>query len=326
MRRRKILSARASNTQVQSLSVWKTRLPVVNYTNSHYATLVRFVASQRGLGNDLDELCSATFEGVLGQPGLDPTENCMVLEHGDQVKGLALVFREFPIGRSIIEVITTPEITGSPEDIELVNRAVAQAKSARLNVAHVCVPQGSGRGKILKQAGFSAVRTYLDMLWTLDELPEVALPLNYSVRSFEPGDTALLTSIQNDAFTGSWGFCPNTEEQIEYRTCMPNTSKAGILFLFDEDRPAGYCWTFKVPSDNGMRGMIGMIGVVPGYRGKGVSRHILQAGMKYLCSIGMTEICLEVDGNNDPAVRLYKSTGFKTMGERYWFERVLPGT
>ena len=72
--------------------------------------------------------------------------------------------------------------------------------------------------------------------------------------------------------------------------------------------------------------MIGMIGVVPSYRGKGVSRHILQAGMKYLRSAGMPEICLEVDGSNDPAVRLYKSTGFKTMGERHWFERVLPGT
>ena len=107
---------------------------------------------------------------------------------------------------------------------------------------------------------------------------------------------------------------------------MPNALTTGVLFLFEGDRPAGYCWTIKVPSDNGMRGMIGMIGVVPDYRGKGVSRHILQAGMKYLRSIGMTEICLEVDGNNDPAVRLYKSTGFKTMGERYWFERVLPGS
>jgi len=72
--------------------------------------------------------------------------------------------------------------------------------------------------------------------------------------------------------------------------------------------------------------MIGMVGVVPDYRGKGMSQHILQAGMKYLRSAGMPEICLEVDENNEPAVRLYTSTGFKTTGVRYWFERVLPGT
>mgnify|MGYP002172927392 CR=1 FL=1 len=49
---------------------------------------------------------------------------------------------------------------------------------------------------------------------------------------------------------------------------MPNTSKEGILFLFEGDRPAGYCWTVVVPSDNGPRGIIGLIGVVPEYRGK----------------------------------------------------------
>ena len=224
------------------------------------------------------------------------------------------------------ESLTAPEITGTSEELELINRAVAQAKSAKLNVAHVCVPQGSGKEKALENTGFSRVRTYLDMLWSLDELPELELPTGYSVRPFEPGDTALLTSVQNDAFTGSWGFCPNTEEQIEYRIHMPNTSKAGILFLLEGVRPAGYCWTVKVPSENGVRGMIGMVGVMPDYRGKGMSRHILQAGMKYLRSAGMREICLEVDEGNNPAVRLYKSIGFKTIGERHWFERLLPGT
>ncbi|PKB70727.1 MAG: hypothetical protein BZY87_09405 [SAR202 cluster bacterium Io17-Chloro-G6] len=58
--------------------------------------------------------------------------------------------------------------------------------------------------------------------------------------SFQKGDTSLLTRVQNDAVTGSWGFCPNTEEQIEYRTHIPNTSKEGILFLFEGDNPAGY--------------------------------------------------------------------------------------
>jgi len=174
--------------------------------------------------------------------------------------------------------------------------------------------------------GFSPVRTYVEMLWDQDDLPELALPQGYTVRSFQKGDTSLLTQVQNDAFTGSWGFCPNTEEQIEYRTHMPNTSKAGILFLFEGDVPAGYCWTVMAPVDNGVRGMIGMIGVVPQFRGKGVSRHILQAGMKHLRSAGLSEIGLEVDGNNDPAIRLYTSTGFKKLGERHWFERVLPGT
>ena len=105
------------------------------------------MASHANPAFDLDPLCRSTFEGVLGQPGLNPTENCMVLEQDSQIKGLALIFREFPIRRSIIEVMTSPEITGTPEEMELISRAVARAKSAKLNVAHVCVPHDSGKEK-----------------------------------------------------------------------------------------------------------------------------------------------------------------------------------
>lgn len=301
-------------------------MPVVNYTNNHNSALADFVASLHNQTSELHDLCRSTFQGVLGQPGLEPTENCLVLEQSGQIKGLALVIREFPISRSVIEVMTSPDVDGSLEEVELLRRAVARAEDVGVGVAHVCVLPNSGRGKILKHLGFARVRTYLDMLWNRDEMPALELPEGYSVRSFRKGDTPLLTQVQNDAFTGSWGFCPNTEEQIDYRTQMPNTSKAGILFLFDGDRPAGYCWTVLVPAETGVRGMIGMIGVAPQYRGKGVSRHILQAGMKHLRSVGRAEIGLEVDGKNDPAVRLYASTGFKKIGERYWFERVLPGT
>ena len=301
-------------------------MPVVNYTNNHNTALVEFVASHNSTTSELQELCRNTFRYVLGQPGLVPLETCLVLEQDGQIKGLALVYREFPISRSVIEVIIAPELAGGPDELEILRRAVSLVKAEHLSVADVCVMPGTERGKLLEQLGFSPVRTYLDMLWNQDQLPDVSLPSGYSVRSFQNGDTALLTKVQNAAFIGSWGFCPNTEEQIEYRTGMPNTSKEGILFLFEGDRPAGYCWTVIVPSDNGPRGIIGMIGVVPEYRGKGVSRHVLHAGMQYLRSIGMAEVGLEVDGNNDPAVRLYTSMGFKKMGERHWFELDLPGT
>lgn len=301
-------------------------MPVVNYTNTREADVVEFVASQYSLSAEQLDLCRGIFQRVLGQPGLEPTKNCLVLEQSGQVEGLALVFPEIPIGRSVIEVMTVPQLEGSQEEQELVHGALARAEALGVRLAHVCVLPESGKSKLLELLGFSRVRTYLNMLWSLDELPEIKLPQGYSVRSFQNGDTPLLTQVQNDAFTGSWGFCPNTEEQIEYRTQMPNTSRSDILFLFDGENPAGYCWTVKVPVDEGVRGMIGMIGVVPQYRGKGVSRHILHAGMKHLRSVGLSEIGLEVDENNDPAVGLYSATGFKKLGERHWFERVLPGT
>ena len=236
-----------------------------------------------------------------------------MLEQPVQIKELALIFREFPIGRSSAEVMTTPELAGSPGEIDLVQQSVTKAESQKLSVAHICVMADSGMGKVLEQAGFTKVRTYLDMLRSMDELAEWKLPEGYSVRSFQTGDTTLLNQFQNATFTRSWPFCPNTEEQIKYRIQMPNTSKDSILFLIEGNISAGYCWMMMLPAENGVRG-------------KSVSRHLLQAGKKHLRSIGLPEIGLDVDGNNAPAVGLYESAGFETMGERHWFERALPGT
>ena len=142
----------------------------------------------------------------------------------------------------------------------------------------------------------------------------------HPVRHFKPGDSAALAQVQNAAFTGSWGFCPNTVEQIEYRSGMSNTSHQGILFLHDQDQLAGYCWTCVAPSGGKTKGIIGMIGIDPRHRGQGVSKPVLVAGMEHLLSIHVDEIGLHVDGNNTPAIRLYNSVGFEKVGELHWYE------
>ena len=71
------------------------------------------------------------------------------------------------------------------------------------------------------------------------------------------------------------------------------------------------------------QGVIGSIGLAPEFRGGGISRLILAAGMRYLRSAGADYIRLEVDGNNAPAIRLYQSMGFQKTGELHWYEHRL---
>ena len=52
-----------------------------------------------------------------------------MLEQSGQIQGLALIFWEFPTGRSIVEVMTMPELVGNPGEIELVQQSVAKAES-----------------------------------------------------------------------------------------------------------------------------------------------------------------------------------------------------
>ena len=300
-----------------------TNLPIHNYTVSDRPALVNFVASQSDWGVAGSQLGRETFEGVLSQPDLEPERNCFVLEKSGAVEGFSLVFPEVTVGRAVIEVVAA---AGSPEEMALLDLAVERTKEFHAHVAHVCVMEDSQRQQTLEAYGFARVQTYFEMVWDHETLPDVPLPSGFRVQAFQDGDESLLTKVQNDAFTGSWGFCPNTVEQIEYRTRMPNTSQSGILFLVDGDTPAGHCWTVLNPVHGDIRGIIGMVGVVPEYRGRGVSRSILHAGMSYLRTLDIADIGLEVDGSNAPAVGLYTSTGFEKVGERYWFELVLAGT
>ena len=285
--------------------------------------LLDFVETCSSWGDRGRDLGRRTFQDILGQPGLVPEENCLLLEEDGQIQGYSLVFPEPPISRAVLQLEVAANLAGSPKELELVRWAVARAGKLRAEVIHVCLPGSSPKAKGLQDERFFLVRRYWNMVWRRDALPEAPVPDGFSVRPFQAGDAAVLTEIQNAAFSGSWGFSPNTVEQIEYRSSMANSSHQGILLLSHGDTTAGYCWTCLSPVDGSVRGIIGMIGVSPHYRGRGISSTILLAGMEYLRSLDVADIRLEVDGSNTPAVRLYTSVGFEKAGELHWFERGL---
>ena len=298
-------------------------MPVRNFTWSNLPNLLDFIGAVQAQTAHDRPLRQKSFQEALQEPGLDPESNCLLLLQDQEILGCCLVFPETPIRRAVLALDAAPNIEGSGQEAELVRRAIRRSQELNAGVAHICLAPGSPRKALLEQENFHLGRVYLDLVWQGDQLPLLQLPNHLTVRSFQPGDAPALTQIQNDAFTGSWGFCPNTVEQIEYRTGLSNTSHQGILFLHHDGDLAGYCWTVIAPSGGKTRGIIGMIGVAPQFRGQGISRPILLAGMEYLQSAGVDEIGLHVDGDNTPAVRLYHSVGFAQVGELHWYEATL---
>ena len=299
-------------------------MPVRNFTYDRLPDLLDFVEIVNSWGNQGSELGRQTFKELLAQPGLDPSSNCLMFEEGGKIEGFCLVLPETPIGRAVLELTIGPRRAGSQIERDVIRSAVGRARELGTRYVHLCLGNPSPQAGLLKEEGFSLVRTYWEMVWRQDELPQLAVPDGFALRSFKPGEAKVLTEVQNAAFAGSWGFCPNTVEQIEYRSSMINTPTKGILLLCHGEKAAGYCWTCIAPAEGNIkgniRGVIGMIGVVPDYRGRGVSKTILLAGMGCLKTLGVTDIGLQVDGANTPAIRLYTSVGFEKAGERHWFE------
>ena len=298
-------------------------MSVLSFSADKLPALLDFVESCSSWGEQGRDLGRKTFEQILGQPGLDLLSHCFLLEEGGDLLGYCLVHHEGPINRMVLEPKVAPHLEGSSSEQELILRALSKAEEHGPGVIHVCVPIPSSADSFLTENGFAPVRSYDDMVWDHEVLPSKEIPEGFTVRSFKTGDAALLTEVQNSAFAASWGFCPNTVEQIEYRSSMVNMSHQGICFLLDGEKAAGYCWTCLVPVNGSLRGVIGMIGVVPDYRGRGISRSILIAGMEALRSQNVADIGLQVDSSNTPGVRLYTSIGFRKVGELNWLERRL---
>jgi len=260
----------------------------------------------------------------LGQPNLRVEEDCFLYDADGGLKGYALVCPEPPIKRSMLELKVHPNYLGQGVEQALISVALKRARELGALLLHTQAPQGSSWERLLLQEGFTRVRVYWAMRWNLRNLPPVELPNGFYLRSYgTPGDAEVLTRIQNAAFSGSWGFSPNTADEISYRAKLSNTSPQGIIFLSNGNTVTGYCWTLNIGRGGGTVGVISMIGIDPAYRQQRLGRPLLQAGLNYLSSQGVSHVELEVDAQNHPAIRLYQSVGFEKVTERHWFEASL---
>ena len=266
------------------------------------------------------EVTRETVVEKFALPGLQPQSNCFLLRVGNRLVAYLLVWPELAIERTVLELVISPDMISQSVTARLLRKGLARSRELSASVADLCVPMGSSMTTHLSNLGFVPVRAYWVMRWQGEDLIEVKPPEGFSFLSFHSGETERLTRVQNEAFAGTWGFCPNTVEQIFYRAGMSISTKGGPIFLQHGTETVGYCWTCVVGKPLLSIGTIHMIGIIPSYRARGLSKPLLVCGMHHLRAQGVKWIQLEVDSQNHPAIRLYSSMGFTKTSEIQWFE------
>ncbi|MBP9502285.1 MAG: GNAT family N-acetyltransferase [Candidatus Promineofilum sp.] len=101
---------------------------------------------------------------------------------------------------------------------------------------------------------------------------------------------------------------PNSNYTLQY--ILEEVGK-GAVFLAegDGDRLTGYFFG-RADTESG-EGYVDLVGVRNGYRGTGLGRRLMLAGLFRLRhSPGLRQVNLTVNADNDPALRLYDSLGF----------------
>jgi mycothiol synthase len=297
---------------------------LVTIRNFHLHDLTAYVQ----LVNEIDEvdgLDRATsveqLKQRLGQPGYRAEEDLFLAEVDGLLVGYADMVREMEIGRVILDIAVHPTHRGRGIGSRLLEIAIDNSRKLGAKVVQIPIAKGIQASEyFVQKRGFRVVRRQWQMSLIEYGVGALQIPRGFELRQFLPGDEGSLCALQNLAFTGSWGFRPNTVEEIRYKMstnlCRPDV----VVFINKSQRKVGYCWTMDHPT-NMEKGWIRMMGVNPTYRGRGLGRAILVAGIEHLRKRGIKEIELLVDSRNQSAKRLYRSVGFKRKGITLWYQR-----
>ena len=164
-----------------------------------------------------------------------------------------------------------------------------------------------GGRALLMSRGYVWVRSSFTMGKKLvpEEDPGAA-PNGVIVRAFETGrDERALHEVHEAAFADHWGFRP-----IPYATFEAEMYGAGdwdpsMAHLAEVDgEVVGHVVSFAGD------GNVGILGVVPRWRGRGIAKALLRRAFAELAKRGHQEVRLEVDAQNPTgAVALYESVG-----------------
>ena len=264
------------------------------------------------------------MKGVLAVPGCDPERHCFIAEDDSgKAVGYSLVAYEPPISRAVASGGVLEEYRGKGIGRALMRAVVQHAEELGVSSLHVeAGVTHSDMQHLLTRHGMEVVRSLWKMRWQDEGVPEVNLPPGFAVRSLVAGqDEDTLTDLQNVAFGENWGFSPNTVEQIRVRVENNRGGPESIIFITEEGKPAAYNWTMFYPDDESPSGVVAMTGVHPNYRGRGIGRAVVTAGIAYLVERGASFVDLEVDADNIPARELYLNLGFRKVGRSVWYEK-----
>jgi mycothiol synthase len=265
-------------------------------------------------------------KSILTRPNYSPYQDLFVLEKENQgLIGFADIFSELAINRVIFEGFIHPDSRRTGLAARLLVRALTRSHEIGADLIHVCVNEDNHPAhQFLSAAGFSPDRCYLELEKRLDRI-DGSFPVLGSgyFSEFQEGQAAMLAQVQNEVFAGSWGFCPNTTEDIRYYLKLTKTRLRDVIAVKDGKEILGYLWPLISGSSRVRKGRIHMFGVISRFRGRGLGKQLMLYALARFQQKGLETMGLTVDELNRPAVALYESLDFRVKARNIWHEKRL---
>jgi mycothiol synthase len=307
----------------------KLMYDIRNYCPEDFDEFVHFLMEVRKAEPSLSPSIPWAIAEQLHRPHYNPTKDLFLATAGKKIIGYLDISRETNIKRIVLTGEIHPAKRRKGIATSLLNHALYYGSTIGIQQAHVNITEENQAATgLLNKLNFSPVRRYIELRLRLSDHHEPALSeTNLHCRSLGYGEEQVLADLQNRVFYDTWGFNPNTKEDIIHCLKLLGCSPSDIILLLKGDSVIGYCWTVlqvhKGLAPDNKTSRIHMLGVAPEYRGQGTGKVLLSAGLRYLKERERASVVLTMDSENTTAHRLYLTAGFKIISTSLWYEKRL---
>ena len=304
-------------------------ITIRNYRPSDFDNYILLHTETEQFDQSVRHISPQTLVEFLGRPNYCPETDLFVAEADGKIVGFISLFPERKIGRALLDCMVHPRHRRKSVAKKLFSRALHRAKEMGVKVVQIDIPKTNVAAiSLVSRLGFQFIRRFLEL--KLDfyniQLPDVKHGV-FKIRELRPGEENKLTEIQNLSFIGTWGYNPNTTEEIIYRINMSDCSPEDVIVAHKGDKFVGYCWTTINAEENVTKrenkGKVHMMGVDPDYQNRGIGKQILLAGLAHLVNKSIETVELTADSENQAALSIYDSIGFEVWSTTLWYEKNL---
>ena len=300
-----------------------------NYNSRDLNNYIRFRIGVKQYESDECSLTAQSIKDALARPGYNPQSNLFIVIADKNIVGYIDIAIESSVGRAITTGIIHPNYRRMGLATQLFHLAEEHTRQLGLPVIQTSVDENDEYAQmVIQRLGLRPVHRFIE--WRLDSS---ACHLcdnqssNYLYRHLKQGEEPDLVHIQNHSFEGTWGYNPNTLDDIVYQLKQGARSIDDVIVVHRENSILGYCWIDRSLGVNHTihtnKARILMLGIDPAHQGKGLGKKILIAALVFLKSKGIEVIEVTSDEENVAACKLYHSLGFKQVSATIWFEKKL---
>lgn len=308
------------------------------YLATDIPAIVAMLNACDAVDHEDDSYTEEDLRSEFGSPTLDTANDLRLWHDGEQLVGLGQLWVDTDAERADIfhywRVAPAHRDLGAEEQIlawaELRAQAIGVAGAVPALLRCGATEHDAARRERYERHGFAIDRYSYRMERDLrTPLPDRTLPDGFTIRpALGVEDAQRWVDCFNQSFIDHPHHHHYTiEDHLHELASDPNYRRElDLVVIADDGTYVGFCYC-RIDADANARngelvGWIDVLGTRRGYRGIGLGRALLRAGIHLLREAGMETVRLGVDANNPSgALGLYERNGFSRMFTRISYRK-----